>query len=152
MQQETWRIVRIALHPPDSRRRSPAKRIRVGLSVWLLAAAGVQGCGAGWHRVPPDAPQLLRASQQVRVWHGAGNERWHGLELDADSISGIPFHQQLNCSGCRVAVPRSAIDSIQIGNPEAGVLKTAGLLLGIAVGWGIIYCVPGDPHCFGEGD
>ena len=54
--------------------------------------------------------------------------RWHGVIVTTDSLSGIPFQRPLDCDTCRVAVRLATIDSVRIGNPEAGFWKSAGMV------------------------
>jgi hypothetical protein len=58
-------------------------------------------------------------------------DRWHGVQVTTDSVSGIPYHVSLKCETCRVAVARGSVDSIRVGNPEAGFWKSVGLGAGI---------------------
>lgn len=103
----------------------------------------LQACGAGWHQ--PSAPSTapLEPRQQVQVWQQTTMTRWHGVLLTPDSISGIPFRDALDCDSCRVAVPRSTVDSIRLGNPEAGFLKSTGLVLGLLLIPILLFCLSG---------
>jgi hypothetical protein len=42
-------------------------------------------------------------------------------------VSGVPFHLPPECDSCRVAVARSAVDSMRVGNQERGALRSLGL-------------------------
>lgn len=69
--------------------------------------------------------------------------RWHGVVVTTDSISGIPFRSALACDSCRLAFPRASVDSIRVGNPEAGFLKSAGLVLSILLTSVLLFCLSG---------
>ena len=112
-----------------------------------LLSLGTWGCGAGWHQPPQIAPGPWPARQQVQVWMGARAERWRGVVVGRDSISGVPFLQPLACDSCRRAVPRVAVDSVRIGKPVAGFWKTVGLLVGIPAAVLAVICWGG---CFPE--
>jgi hypothetical protein len=101
----------------------------------------IQGCGAGWHRVSD--VEHLAPRQQVQVWHQGQAAQWHALRVRSDTISGIPYFKPIECDSCRVALPRSVVDSIRAGNPVAGFWKSVALVLGIMVGAGIAICWDG---------
>ena len=120
--------------------RQSAKRLFHRM-VPILLALLVQGCGAGWHQVA--TPERLAPRQQVQVWHQGEAQRWHALQVRADSVSGIPYHRSIDCDSCRVVWPRAIVDSIRVGNPVAGFWKTVGLVIGIMTGGLIAYCWEG---------
>jgi hypothetical protein len=107
----------------------------------LLAA--VIGCGAGWHQPPAPVPDTLAPRQQVQVWHGGKAERWHAVVVAADSVTGISYLRPVTCDSCRVGMPRSAVDSIRLGNPVAGFWKTFGLVVAIPTALLIVVCASG---------
>ena len=94
----------------------------------LILAFGLAGCGAGWHRTQL-APGPLPKRQQVQVWHGGSVERWHGVVLSSDSISGIPFLRPAACDSCRFALSRTDIDSLRVGRPVLGFWKTTAMVV-----------------------
>jgi hypothetical protein len=87
----------------------------------------VNGCGAGWRRTPDLGLGPLPRRQQAQIWHEGRSERWHAVDVRVDSVSGVPFVQDPACEGCRIALPRAAVDSVRFGNPSAGFWKTLGL-------------------------
>jgi len=99
-----------------------------GLGLGLLAS-----CGAGWRRAATVSPGEWRPRQQVQVWSGTRSYQWHALVVTADSVTGIPFHQSVDCARCRAGLPRSAVDSVREGRPVAGFWKTFGLVIGAGV-------------------
>jgi hypothetical protein len=96
------------------------------------AAVGLASCGAGWHRAEL-TPGPLPSRQQVEVWHTGTVERWHGVVLTGDSVSGVPYLRSIGCDSCRVTRSRAEVDSMRLGNPVAGFWKTVGLVLALPV-------------------
>jgi hypothetical protein len=90
--------------------------------LWLMSA-----CGAGWHReeVTPERP--LPPPQQVQLWMGEETRVLHRVVVGADSVTGVPFQLPPTCDSCRVAVARSIVDSMRLGNQERGALRSMGL-------------------------
>jgi hypothetical protein len=105
----------------------------------LAALLVLEACGAGWHQPRHLAPEPLPPRQQVQVWREGKETRWHAVTLTDDSITGVPFLQPVSCDSCRRAFPRTAVDSIRLGNPVAGFWKTFGLVVAVpAVALGIL--------------
>lgn len=98
---------------------------RTTLRVFLLL--GIAGCGAAWRRPEPSPSGPLPPRQQVQVWTGGRMLRLHGVIVGADTVSGIPFLQSLDCDSCRVRVEQAEVDSIRLGEPVDGFWKTAAL-------------------------
>jgi hypothetical protein len=99
---------------------------------WLvLAMAGLQlGCGAGWRRVSPLPDSSIDPNQQIQVWQKGKAQRWHGVRIGADSVTGLAFMVPLTCDSCRRAIPRAQVDSLRFGSPPAGFWKSIGLFMG----------------------
>jgi hypothetical protein len=118
-----WAMTRHIFHPSRNSRWPLA-------GVVAVLAFAQAGCGAGWRQLPALEPDTLKPRQQVRVW--SGGERWqrHSVVLTSDSVSGVHFLKPVDCTACRQALPRAAVDSIQVGNPMAGFWKTFGLTVG----------------------
>jgi hypothetical protein len=114
--------------------------------VSLLLPLTLSGCGAGWHRVDPDAGSIS-ARQQVQVWHDERFEQWHALQLSQDSISGVPYFRAIGCDSCRLALPRANVDSLRYGNPTAGFWKTVGLVVGVPAVIVAVACGPDGSGC-----
>lgn len=104
------------------------------VAVWLTRPAWVAlvvaGCGAGWHQAPAPASGMFPPNQQVQVWHGGKVEQLHAVLIGPDSVTGIPYFRPLTCDSCRIAIPRSATDSIRLGDPVAGFWKSFALVAG----------------------
>jgi hypothetical protein len=109
-----------------------------------LLGLGTLACGAGWHRPAELSPGPWRPRQQVQVWAGGQTLRWHGVVIEADSISGVPFRQPPDCDSCRVKVARQRVDSVRVGNPTAGFWKTFGLVMAVPMVAQVIICGVND--------
>jgi hypothetical protein len=90
--------------------------------VAVLAVSLLCGC-AGWHRLEIASDTTLAPRQQVQVWQGSRARLFHAVRVSGDSLIGVPFQQAPTCDSCRVGIPRSAVDSLRLGNMEtAGIL------------------------------
>jgi hypothetical protein len=105
-----------------------------------ILAASTLGCGAGWHQPPELAPGPWPKRQQAQIWSDEHSRQWHSLIVSRDSISGVPFTRNPNCGDCRQAVALNAVDSVRIGDPEAGFLKTVGLIVALPIAVLIVLC------------
>jgi hypothetical protein len=81
------------------------------LAVLLLAA----GCHSEWEPRRIDLPYPLEASDVVWIWSGGKVEKWHGVVVTADSVSGVPYRISLTCDSCRRSMPRAQVDSLKLG-------------------------------------
>jgi hypothetical protein len=104
---------------------------------WALVAAAtlLTACGAGWRRTEPSPETPLPPRQQVQVWQGDNSRLLHAVVVTVDSISGVPYQLPPDCDSCRVALARSTVDSMRLGNKEKAALKSFGFgyaLLGVA--------------------
>jgi hypothetical protein len=115
----------------------------------LLTLALLAGCGAGWRQRPGLGLGALPPRQQVQVWSAGRMDRWHAVVIAADSVSGIPFLQAVDCDSCRRHVPRAQVDSLRLGNPTAGFWKTVGLVIGVPLFVFSVICAVegGGPPC-----
>jgi hypothetical protein len=98
-------------------------------AIWIavLVPLALGGCGAGWRRLDHLPPRGMPARAQVQLWMGRQSRVLHAVTVGADSVSGVPFHLPPECDSCRVAVARSAVDSMRIGSQERGALRSLGL-------------------------
>lgn len=116
------------------------------LLLGCLLGIGTLACGAGWRQPPQLVPGTLKPRQQVQVWSGGQAARWHGVEVRADSISGVPFMRPLDCDSCRRSLLRASVDSVRVGHPVAGFWKTLGLVVGVPFALLVLYCWDGGCH------
>ena len=56
-----------------------------------------------------------RLLDQARIWSGDSVMEWRVVLITRDSISGIPSSLPDACSGCRLALPVAAVDSLSVG-------------------------------------
>ena len=72
-------------------------------------------CSPYWGRRSLDKPTPVKPDDAVLIWsHGAFNT-WHAVVITQDSVSGIPYENSLTCDSCRRSLPRSQVDSMQLG-------------------------------------
>jgi hypothetical protein len=114
-----------------------------------LMTLSTTACGAGWRQPAQLTPGPWPARRQVQIWVGPEMARWHGVVIRSDSISGVPFLEPPDCDSCRRVLPLARVDSVRVGNPEAGFWKTLGLVVGIPVLAFAIICSDetGGPPC-----
>ena len=85
--------------------------------VAVLSVSLLCGC-AGWTRLALPSDTTLAPRQQVQVWSGSHARVLHAVRLSADSLVGVPFQKPPSCDSCRIAIARSAVDSLRLGNME----------------------------------
>ena len=93
------------------------------LPVMGLLLVLTAGCYAGSHAGPWELEEMivpgnLPREQHVKIWSGDTVFRWHAVIYTRDSITGIPYTMPVTCDSCRIALARSAVDSIRVGNPK----------------------------------
>lgn len=85
----------------------------------VLGLSVICGC-AGWLRYELPSDTTFAPRQGVQVWKGAQPIVLHAVSVSADSLVGVPYHQPPSCDSCRVTMPRGDVDSLRLGDPEAG--------------------------------
>jgi len=115
------------------------------LACGVLGMAALSACGAGWHRPSNKESGDLAPRQQVQVWSHGQAVQWHAVQITADSVTGIPYFKPITCDSCRRTIPRSAVDSIKLGNPVAGFWKTVAIVVGAPFLLLIPFCWHGCP-------
>lgn len=101
---------------------------RRAIAAAVAATLLISGCSAQWRRVPVATSGAYPARQRLQVYHERRVEDWHSVRLGADSISGVPFFRPPTCDSCRVALPRTQVDSVRAGNPGAAVGRTVAVV------------------------
>jgi len=91
----------------------------------LVAALLASACG-GWERLPDLSPDTLPPRQQVQLWSGGQVRVLHSVQIDGDSIRGVPFQLSPACDSCRVAIPLAAVDSLRAGDQETPAIALIG--------------------------
>jgi hypothetical protein len=76
--------------------------------------------------------------------------RWHAVRSSADSVSGIPFLQPIDCDSCRLSIPRAEVDSLRLGNPTGALWASVGAALGATVVAALLLCHFGRDCNFGD--
>ena len=84
----------------------------------LVITGGIlllSGCTALREPVPIEAlPTIAEPRAQYQVWGHGSPQVLIALRTTADSLSGVPYWKPPTCDSCRVAIPRSAVDSVRI--------------------------------------
>jgi hypothetical protein len=110
----------------------------------LLLLGGSWACGAGWRRVEDVTPRAFPTRVQVQVWQGHDFTLLHGVRLDRDTLSGVPFTQVPTCDSCRVEFALSEVDSLRQGNKERGFFRTAAVFAAIGLATAYLFSGVGD--------
>lgn len=74
----------------------------------------------------------MQPSDPVLIWTHGTVEKWHGVEVTADSVSGIPYEKSLDCDSCRLSIPRAQVDSMKYWTGP-GAAKTSLIVAGVVV-------------------
>jgi len=56
----------------------------------------------------------MKPSDAVLIWSSGTVEKWHGVVLTSDSVSGIPYGTSLECDSCRRSIPLVLVDSMKV--------------------------------------
>src|SRR2546428_5073386 len=80
---------------------------RLAFVLWAAA------CGQHWNP-PLEQPTPMKPSDAVLIWSSGTVEKWHGVVLTSDSVSGIPYGTSLECDSCRRNIPLVLVDSMKV--------------------------------------
>jgi hypothetical protein len=116
------------------------------LSSVVLAA----GCTYWGHR-RVDELIPVNPHNPVLIWSRGGVEKWYGVVITQDSVSGVQYEMTLKCTRCRRSIPRVQVDSMTLYYhtlPET-VAKVVGALAALTLAEAVVcYLVaPGDSQC-----
>ena len=100
--------------------------IRFPASLALLLT--LEACALGWRRIRLPEDTVFAPRQQVQLWEGVSPRVLHAVRVTRDSLRGIPFHDQPKCDSCAIALSRSAVDSVRLGNQENRGLFTVAII------------------------
>ena len=96
---------------------------------FVILAAGCLS-NAEWERRTGFQPAPMKPSDPFLIWSNGTVEKWHGVVVTADSVSGIPIGRSLECDSCRRSIPRIQVDSLKY-RTGPGVAKTSLLVAGV---------------------
>ena len=102
---------------------------RFSLLAFVILAAGCVS-NAEWERRTGFQPVPMKASDTVLIWSSGTVEKWHGVVITADSVSGIPYGRSLECDSCRLSIPLVRVDSMKY-RTGGGVVKTSLVVAGV---------------------
>jgi hypothetical protein len=91
---------------------------------------------AGWRRTQLSEGQRLPPRQQVQVWRHGDSRIVHAGLVQHDTLYAVPFTKPPGCDSCRIAIPMSEVDSLQLGNLERTGLAV--VVLPIVLGLGLL--------------
>lgn len=111
----------------------------------VVCAVMVANCSTnsavGWRRVDQTTP--VKSHDLVWIWSRTGTSKWYAVRVTQDSVSGLPYEMPWTCDSCRRSLPRSVVDSMQVGyeihrSDSKTILEVAGavgaaLLIEIAI-------------------
>jgi hypothetical protein len=86
----------------------------------LLSALALNGCGPNWQPVSVAQPRTLDAGTVLEFHAKDELVRLHGVKIERDSLSGIPWLEHLTCDTCRVRYALDDVSQVRTGNPGAG--------------------------------
>jgi hypothetical protein len=115
----------------------------------VLAAGCVSN--AEWERRTGFQPAPVKPTDPVLIWSNATVEKWHGVILTADSVSGIPYETSLECDSCRRSIPLVLVDSMKVRHPTDA--KTVLVITGVVAAAYIVTAAvcrlldPGNTEC-----
>lgn len=122
---------------------------RCSLFASVLLAAG---CSNYWGRRPLDQPTPVNPHDPVFIWHRRGVEKWHGVVITQDSVSGIPYETTLKCTLCRRSIPRVQVDSMKLYYhtlPQNVTVFVGALAVLTLAEYAVCSLIaPRDPQCF----
>jgi hypothetical protein len=102
------------------------------------------GCSPYWGRRPLDQPTPVKPDDAVLIWSHGGFNTWHAVVVTQDSVSGIPHEMSLTCDSCRLSLPRSQVDSMQLAylrhHIESKVVLQVGGAVALAILAEIVVC------------
>jgi len=104
-----------------------ASRVMPHSSLLALLALAV-GCHSEW-RPRLEEPASIKPSDAVMIWSSGTVEKWHGVVIKSDSVSGIPYETSLHCDRCRRTMPLVLVDSMKVRH--AIDAKTALIVTGV---------------------
>jgi len=110
--------------------------------LFITLTLACTACSSTWSRRPLGSLTPLAAGQQVQVWQGRRAIVVHGVQVDSTRLTAVPYYQRLDCDSCQIALPRSSIDSVRVGNVMDGFWRTTAVL-GTLFIVGVAYCIRG---------
>ena len=78
----------------------------------LALAASLSAC-TFWHRNDARLTEPLAPRDRVQIWIASTAHDVHGVVLQGDSLTAIPYWKAPDCDSCRVAFARADVDSVR---------------------------------------
>ena len=99
----------------------------------LLLIATLAGCTV-WTSQPVGPGRDLPAWKVMQVWWTQGPRELHAVRIGADSLSGIPVEQPIQCGTCRISIPLAQVDSVRTARTESVGIAAFGVVTGAIAG------------------
>ncbi len=110
------------------RRSSFTSAVLLGITLTQVA------CATGSQRVALSPTPTFRPRQQVEVWRQGKATTLHAVQVAADSVSGVPYWQPIECDSCRVSLDLGSVDSLRTVEGEKSAIIVATIpLVALAV-------------------
>lgn len=85
----------------------------------LLTAVSLSGCGPNWQPVSVARPRTFDERTVLEFRANDQLVRLHGVKVERDSLSGIPWLEHLTCDTCRVRYALTDLSQTRTGDPGA---------------------------------
>jgi hypothetical protein len=97
-----------------------------------VVAALLTGCTTWQTTTDLDQfPMPTDSAATVDVWGKDGHQKLRAVRIDADSVRGLPVEGPALCDSCRVAIPRSAVDSIRSVKADGAGTGIMGVVIAV---------------------
>jgi hypothetical protein len=93
----------------------------------LLLAAACSSFQAG--RPLGQVPLPVPPEQRLEVWSQGKRYPLNTVTVDADSLHGVRWWDHPSCDSCRVAIARTAVDSVRIPRDDGGETGALALIV-----------------------
>jgi len=101
--------------------RAPLLHAALCTPAFVLLAVG---CGQHWDpRL--EQPTPMKPADAVLIWSSGTVEKWHGVVITADSVSGIPYGTSLKCDSCRRSIALGQVDSMKVRHRTGAAKEVA---------------------------
>ena len=74
-------------------------------------------------------PQQPMEQERYEIWSQGTGHQLHAVRVSPDSVTGVSWLQDPRCDSCRVALARSAIDSVRTRKYDGNATGAMGLFI-----------------------
>lgn len=100
----------------------------------FLLAATLLSSGCSTWQTTTDLDQVPVAADSTAtydIWGKDGHQKLRAVRVDADSVHGLSGMGPVACDSCRVAIPRSAVDSIRSVKSDGAGTGIMGVVIAV---------------------